>query len=144
MARTSIELAASQDEAWTTLQLLPTWEGVAGIEDLKEARYDGAGNLVGFRFAIDTAVGRVDGRAKVVPRPPAMTVEADQKGLEIVIKVVVTSGGHTASTALVDATAHATSFLSRPLAVTLNAMLDSAIDDEAEKIASRIGRRAEG
>lgn len=144
MARTSIELAASQDEAWTTLQLLPTWEGVAGIEDLNEARYDGAGNLVGFRFSIDTAVGRVDGRARVVPRPPAMTVEADQKGLEIVIKVVVTSGGHTASTALIDATAHPTSFLSRPLAVTLNAMLDSAIDDEAEKIASRIGRRAEG
>ncbi len=141
MAKTSTSLDASQDEAWTALQSLSTWEGVAGIEDLREPRFDGAGNLAGFRFAMDTALGRVDGRAKVEPRPPAMTIYGEQKGLSLTIRVVITSQSPTASTAIVEAEASATSFLSKPLAITLNALLDSAIEDEAAKIASRVGRR---
>jgi hypothetical protein len=139
MARTSIELHASQAEAWTALQNLETWEGVAGIEDLREPQHDSTGNLIGFRFAMDTAVGRVNGRARVEPRKPGMTIRAEQKGLELTIQIVVTETGSDSSSAIVDAHSLATSFLSKPLSMTLNAVLDNAIDGEAAKIAGRIG-----
>jgi hypothetical protein len=139
VARTSIELHASQADAWTALQLLTTWEGVAGIEDLRDPQHDAAGNLTGFHFAMDTGVGRVNGRARVEPRRPGMTIRAEQKGLELAIQIVVTESGPASSTAIVDARSRSTSFLSKPLSMTLNALLDNAIADEAAKIAGRIG-----
>ena len=139
MARTSIDLNATQDDAWAQLQQLPTWEGVAGIEDLSEAVHDAAGNLTGFRFALDTALGRVDGRATAKATKPGMTIRGAAKGLEITLTVVVAAAADT-STATVDASARSTSFLSTPLAMTLNALLENSIDDEAAKIARRINR----
>ena len=41
--------------------------------------------------------------------------------------------------ASVDARADSTSFLAKPLVFTVGAVLDGSIDDEAAKIAARIG-----
>lgn len=137
MTRTSIELSVSAQEAWTKLQHPETWEGVAGIENLTDAQHDSAGNLTGFRFATETALGRVDGRANVEPRPPGMTIRGAEKGLEITIEVVVAEQGEVSS-ATIDASARSTSFLTKPLAKTLNALLDKGLDAEAAKVTERI------
>lgn len=137
MARTAVDIATSLDDAWAALQLLSTWEGVAGIEDLHEPRYDSNGDLTSFRFAMDTALGRVDGSATVTSARPGMTIRAEQKGLQITLQVVLKQVGEQ-NRAEVDASSRATSFFSKPLEVTLNAMLDNSIKDEAAKIAARL------
>lgn len=142
MARTTIEIDAPVDEAWPVLQQLATWEGVAGIEDLRDAEYDGAGNLTAFRFATDTAVGRVNGRASVQAAKPAMAIRAEQKGLRITLQVELHNVG-VGSHAHVQARAKASSFFSMPLELTVNAMLDGSIEREAAKIARRIGKDVE-
>lgn len=137
MARTIVNVDAQLDDAWTALQSLATWEGVAGIEDLHEAQYDGNADLVGFRFAMDTAVGRVSGRARVDSTKPVMTIQASQKGLEITLRVSLIEASGKVQ-AHVDARSKASSFLNKPLELTLNALLDNSIRDEAAKISSRI------
>ncbi len=137
MTRTSIELVASVDDAWPQLQQLATWEGVAGIEDLEDGTHDADGNLTGFRFAMDTAVGRVNGKATVVGSKPGMTITGEQKGLAITLMIVLREAD-VGSTAMIDASSKATSFLAKPLELALNALLDNAIDDEAAKIAERV------
>lgn len=137
MARTSVEIATSLDMAWMTLQQLPTWEGVAGIEDLRDPLHDSIGNLMAFRFAMDTAVGRVDGRAQVRSARPGMTILAEQKGLEITLQVLLRHDGEQ-TRADVDARSKATTFFNKPLEMTLNALLESSIQAEAAKIAGRL------
>lgn len=138
MARTTVDIDAPIGAAWSALQQLSTWEGVAGIEDLHDATHDADGHLTAFRFGMDTPVGRVHGRARVRSTPPAMVIQADQKGLEIVLRVALTSSGEK-SRADVEARSKATSFFNKPLEMTLNTVLDNSIRDEAAKIASRIG-----
>ena len=137
MARTSIELIAPVDEAWPQLQQLDTWEGVAGLEDLKGGTHDADGNLTGFSFAMDTAVGRVSGEASVTGTKPAMTITGEQKGLAITLAIVLRES-EVGSVAMIDASSKATSFLAKPLELGLNALLDTALDNEAAKIASRV------
>lgn len=137
MTRTSIELIASVDDAWPQLQQLATWEGVAGIEDLVDGTHDADGNLTGFRFSMDTAVGRVNGKATVEGAKPAMTITGEQKGLAITLTVVLRQAD-VGCTAMIDASSKATSFLAKPLELGLNALLDNALDDEAAKIAQRV------
>ncbi len=137
MARTTIEVAAPIHDAWRALQRLSTWEGVAGIGDLHDPTHDADGDLSSFCFAMDTPVGRVAGRADVRAESPRMQVLATEKGLRITLTVELSSrnGG---STATVEARADSTSFLSKPLALTVGAVLESSIEEEAAKIASRI------
>ncbi len=137
MARTAVTITTSLDDAWTSLQRLTTWEGVAGIEDLREPRHDPIGNLTSFRFAMDTAMGRVDGRAKVASARPGMTIRTEQKGVQITLHVVLKQVGEQ-NWADVDAHARATSFFTKPIEMTLNALLDNSIDDEAATIAARL------
>jgi hypothetical protein len=137
VAHTSIDIRTSVDEAWSRLQLLPTWEGVAGIEDLRAPELDPVGNLLAFRFAMDTAIGRVNGRANVRSDKPGMTVLAEQKGIAITLQVALFgSGGSTM--ARVEARAKATSFMSTALVIPLNALLESSIETEAAKIGQRV------
>ncbi len=137
MTRTSVDLVASVEDAWPQLQRLETWEGVAGIEDLRDGKHDADGNLQSFKFAMDTAVGRVDGKATVKSSKPGMTITGEQKGLAITLMVVLRQA-EVGSVAMIDASSKATSFLSKPLELALNALLDNAIDDEAAKIAERV------
>lgn len=137
MARTSIDILTSVDQAWAGLQLLPTWEGVAGIEDLRAPELDRVGNLLGFRFAMNTAVGRVNGRANVRSNKPGMTVLAEQKGIAITVQVVLLGNGDS-TMARVEARAKATSFMSTALVIPLNALLENSIESEAAKIGQRV------
>jgi len=138
MARSSVQLNASVDDAWVQLQRLETWEGVAGIENLRDASHDAEGDLSSFRFTIDTAVGRVDGRAKVDGESPTMVIVGEQKGLAITISLTLRPDDDDRSLARIEANSKATSFLSKPLELALNALLDTGLDDEAAKIADRI------
>lgn len=137
MATSTIHLDASVDVAWTQFQRLETWEGVAGIQDLRQPTHDAEGDLSSFRFAIDTTLGRVDGRATVEAEKPKMVVSGSQKGLTITIALELRPAP-TGCDAIVEANSKATSFLSMPLEVALNALLESGLDSEAAKIASRI------
>ena len=139
MARTSIDIPTSVDQAWAGLQLLPTWEGVAGIEDLRAPELDPVGNLLAFRFAMNTAVGRVNGRANVHSNKPGMTVLAEQKGIAITVQVVLFGNGDS-TMARVEARAKATSFMSAALVIPLNALLENSIESEAAKIGQRVAR----
>lgn len=140
MAKTSLEAFVSVDDAWPQLQKLSTWEGVAEIEDLRDATHDKNGNLTGFHFAFDTALGRVDGVATVKAKKPSMQIRGEQKGLAISIDVVLRSPNPASvpTTVMVDVSARATKFMTKPVAMTLNSLLNSAIDDEAYKIVERI------
>ncbi len=145
MAKTSVLLNASVDDAWPQLQQLATWEGVAGIGDLNSARYGDNGDLSSFRFVMDTPVGNVNGSAAVEARKPVMTITANEKGLRITIQVglradttPVGDTNDTNSVADVETSVKSTSLLSKPLERTLSALLASSIDDEANKIARRI------
>jgi hypothetical protein len=137
VARTSIDIPTSVDQAWAGLQLLPTWEGVAGIEDLRAPELDPVGNLLAFRFAMNTAVGRVNGRANVRSNKPGMTVLAEQKGIAITVQVVLLGNGDS-TMARVEARAKATSFMSTALVIPLNALLENSIESEAAKIGQRM------
>ena len=125
------------DQAWAGLQLLPTWEGVAGIEDLRAPELDPVGNLLAFRFAMNTAVGRVNGRANVYSNKPGMTVLAEQKGIAITLQVVLFGNGDS-TLARVEARAKATSFMSTALVIPLNALFENSIESEAAKIGRRM------
>ena len=137
MTRTSIDLTADVDSAWSQLQQIDTWHGVAGFEDLHDETHDAEGDLSSFKFSINTAVGRVNGTALVTGDKPAMTITGEQKGLAITLSVVLQESG-TGSIAQIDATSKATSFLSKPLEKALNLLLDSALDGEAALIAERV------
>lgn len=138
MARTRVDIAASLVDAWIALQQLSTWEGVAGIHDLHSPRHDTDGNLAAFGFAMDTALGRVNGHARSRPVMPKMVIQAEQKGLQITLQVVLVVNSDR-TWADVEARSRATSFLNKPLELTLNSVLETSIDGEAAKIASRIG-----
>ncbi len=140
MAKTSLDAHVSVDDAWPLLQELSTWEGVAEIEDLRNATHDSKGNLTGFDFKFDTALGRVNGTAEVTAKKPAMQIRGSQKGLDISIDVVLRSPNPSSvpTTIMVDVSARATKFFTRPVAITLNSLLNSAIDEEAQKIADRL------
>lgn len=141
MAKTSTEAFVSIDDAWPQLQELSTWEGVAEIEDLRNATYNAKGDLTGFEFGFDTALGHVDGVATVTAKKPSMQIRGEQKGLEISIDVVLRSPNPASvpTTVMVDVSARATSFMTKPVAMTLNSLLNSAIDEEAQRIADRLG-----
>ncbi len=140
MATSSIDAHVSIDDAWPQLQKLSTWEGVAEIENLSDATHDSNGNLTGFEFAFETAMGRVDGVATVTAKKPSMQIRGEQKGLEITIDVILRSPNPASvpTTVMVDVSAKATSFITKPVAITLNSLLRSAIDEEAQKIADRL------
>ncbi len=140
MAKTSLDVDVSVDDAWPRLQELSTWEGVAEIENLCNATYDPKGNLTSFEFSVDTALGRVDGEASVQAKKPSMQIRGAQKGLEISIDLVLRSPAPTSTptTIMVDVSAKATSFMTKPVAITLNSLLKSGIAGEAEKIAERL------
>ena len=95
------------------------------------------GNLLAFRFAMNTAVGRVNGRANVRTNKPGMTVLAEQKGIAITLRVALLGNGD-ATMARVEARAKATSFMSTALVIPLNALLESSIESEAAKIGQRM------
>jgi len=137
VARTSIDILTSVDQAWSGLQLLPTWEGVAGIQDLRAPQLDPVGNLLAFRFAMDTALGRVNGRANVSSNKPGMTIRAEQKGIAITLQVALLGNGDS-TLARVEARAKATSFMSTALVIPLNALLENSIESEAAKIGQRV------
>ena len=138
MAKTTVEVDVALDDAWPQLQDLATWEGVAGIEDLHDATFDDDGNLASFNFAMETIVGRVEGTTSVEAERPVMTISADEKGLRIMLRIELAEAGDDAITAEVEAKSKATGLLSKPLAVTLNALLEASIDDEAAKIVDRL------
>jgi len=104
---------------------------------MRDGTHDPDGNLTGFHFAMDTAVGRVNGEATVTGSKPAMTITGEQKGLAITLMVVLREAD-VGSTAMIDASSKATSFLAKPLELALNALLATALDDEAAKIAERV------
>lgn len=137
MARTSVGIDSSFGHAWARLQLLSTWEGIAGIEDLDDPDHDAVGNLRAFRFATDTALGRVSGKANVRSKQPSMLIRAEQKGLALTLHVSLIALGSTVR-ADVEAMAKATSLLSSPLVMPLNALLDTSIEREAATIAKRV------
>lgn len=137
MTRTSIELIADVDSAWTQLQDLDIWHGVAGMENLHAVTHDAEGDLSSFKFSINTAVGRVNGKASVQGEKPAMTITGEQKGLAITLSVVL-KASEEGSVAMIEAKSKATSFLSKPLEKALNALLDSSLDNEAAVIAERV------
>jgi len=137
MANSTVSLNASIDSAWSQLQQLATWDGVAGMEELAEPEHDSNGDLRSFAFAITTSLGRVKGRAQVQGAKPAMTISSEQKGLLITIDLLLREAD-TGSLAQITATSKATSFLTKPLQVALNALLDTALDGEAAQIGERI------
>lgn len=53
----SASTSASVGEVWDQLQVPATWEGISGVDSVFEARHDGSGQLVGFKFT-STAAGR--------------------------------------------------------------------------------------
>lgn len=137
MARSSIHLSASVDDAWSQLQLLDTWEGVAGIEDLRDPTHDAEGDLSSFRFAINTAMGRIGGRATVAAQKPRMVISGEQKGLVITISIELREAEQGCD-AEIEAAAKASSFLSMPLELALNPVLDAGLSNEAARIATRV------
>jgi len=137
VTKTTVELDASVDECWPQLQKLETWNDVAGLQNLRDASYDADGNLTGFTFSVDTSLGHIDGTATVKGSKPAMTITGQQKGLMIAITMVLGQAAE-GSTATIEATAKATSFIAKPLAKTLNSLLDKGMGAEAAKIAARI------
>ncbi|MEE9416424.1 MAG: hypothetical protein V3V01_14165, partial [Acidimicrobiales bacterium] len=118
------------------------WEGVAGIGDLRNRQVDTLGNLAGFDFTMDTPVGRIDDRAKVTalqaPRH-SLSIFADQKGLLVYVNVALNRMASGEATLVdVEVRADAKSFLTKPLAATLNMAMAQSIENEARTIASRV------
>lgn len=142
MATTTIEVAETITNIWARLQFLEAWEGVAGIGDLRNRQVDGLGNLAGFDFTMDTPVGRIDDRAKVTALDSPqhkLSIFADQKGLLVYVHVGLNRMQSSPVTMVdVEVRADAKSFLTKPLAATLNMAMQQSIENEARTIAGRV------
>ena len=70
-----------------------------------------------------------------------MRIRGEQKGLEISIDLALRSPNPASvpTTIMFEVSAKATSFMTKPVAMTLNSLLRSAIDEEAQKVADRLG-----
>lgn len=127
------------DVVWDRLQLLTSWEGIGGMNDLRDGRHRSDGTLEGFRYTLHTPLGTVDDKADVIAESDhrTMHVRTHTKGLTVMIDLRL----HTASTTTTaDFTidVEAGNFLTRPLASTLRHTLESGIVRESDKMVERL------
>ena len=139
MPQRTLRIDQPVDVVWERLQLLATWEGIGGMDDLREPRHRGDGTLVGFRYSLDTPVGKVDDNADVIAEGDhrTMHVRTHTKGLTVMIDLQLHAASAT-TTADFTIDVEASNFLTRPLAATLRHTLESGIVRESDKMVERL------
>lgn len=145
MPERTLRIDQPLDVVWERLQRLATWEGIGGMDRLRDATHRPDGTLKHFRYSLDTPVGTVDDDAEVVPdqRTPSsrsMHVTTETKGLAVTIDLHMRQANPdpTATIAEFAIDARATNFLAKPLASTLRHTLESGIDREGERMVQRL------
>ncbi len=134
---------------WERLQSTESWEGVAGLHDLRDAVHDGVGDLTSFAFSIDTPLGMIRDTAKVTTAEARrMQARAEAKGIIVSVEIALTDMTGTRDVQDSDAEAvtdidvvldaQGSNFLTRPLAGTLRGVLEANIDREAERMVNRL------
>jgi len=126
------------DAVWERLQLLETWEGIGGMDELHDPTHGPDGALRGFRYALHTPLGTIHDSADVTSQNPVMHVRTASKGVAVTIDLELSAGavGQTIADFRIDA--HATSFLASPLAATLRHTLESGIVRESDRMVERL------
>lgn len=138
MAHRTLDVNRPLDEVWAAFQLLATWEGMGGMRELHDGQWNETGDLIGFRYQIDTPIGLIRDRADVRPIHPRLAAATDAKGIAISVDLVLVE--FDASTTTIDFTieGRSTSFLTRPLVGALQSTLESGIDRERATLATRL------
>lgn len=139
MPQRTLRIEQPVDVVWDRLQLLSSWEGIGGMDDLRSGRHHTNGTLEGFRYSLDTPLGTVDDDADVIAdiAHRTMHVRTHTKGLTVMIDLQLHEAS-TTTTADFTIDVEAGSFLTRPLAITLRHTLESGIVRESDKMVERL------
>ncbi len=139
MPQRKLRIEQPVEVVWDRLQLLATWEGIGGMDDLRDGRHRSDGTLEGFRYSLDTPLGKVDDNADVIAEADhrTMHVRTHTKGLTVMIDLRLHEASIT-TTADFTIDVEASNFLTRPLASTLRHTLESGIVRESDKMIERL------
>lgn len=141
MASRTLQIDHSIDEIWPTLQKLETWEGIGGMRDLRDGRWDDDGELTRFGFSIETPLGDIKDDADVTTShsddAASLHAVADSKGIrvDVVLELSAHDGGTRAEFSI---DGKSTSFLTKPLVGALRDTLESGIEREGKRLVERL------
>ncbi len=137
MPTRQVEVNRALPEVWAELQRLETWEGLGGMHDLRDGKWDDAGDLRSFAFSIETPLGNIRDRAKVTANQPLLGAIADTKGISVEVELTLAPAGQ-ATQINFSIDGRSTSFLTRALVGALKATLENGIDEEAATLVRRL------
>lgn len=137
MPQRTLHIDQDIDVVWHRLQQLPTWDGIGGMQSLRDPSHNEDGTLAQFRFSLETPVGTINDDAEVIASGHSMFVRTEAKGVVVTILLALADEGpSTMANFSIDA--EATNFLARPLAATLHHTLESGIDREGARMVERL------
>lgn len=134
--------AVPRDAAWRALQRSETWEGIAGVEDIRDAQHTPTGELHGFSFAVLVGGKAYQGTARVAAAIPTEHLRLDLDTTEVTATVDVHLRDANGGTEIrIELEARARSFLAgmffSTIAATIGRGLPTATEDFARRLADR-------
>lgn len=138
MPQRTLQIDQPVDEVWERLQQLETWEGIGGMGELYGPAHGPDGGLRAFQYSLHTPLGTIHDSADVTSQGRVMHVRAASKGVAVTIDLSLRENGAGETIAELTIDAHATNFLTAPLAATLRHTLESGIVREGDRMVERL------
>ncbi len=138
MPQRTLRIDQPAEAVWERLQLLETWEGIGGMGDLYGPAHGPDGGLRAFQFSLHTPLGTIHDSADVTSHGRVMHVRTANKGVAVTIDLKLRENGGSETIADFTIDAHATNFLSGPLAAALRHTLESGIVRESDRMVERL------
>lgn len=89
----SAQLHVARPTAWTSLQDPATWAGIAGVDEIRDARFTDDGTLAGYAFTVQAGPHTVRGSATTVLVAPNSTMRIDIASAEMTGWIQATLAG---------------------------------------------------
>jgi hypothetical protein len=138
MPRRTLQIDQSAAVVWERLQLLETWEGIGGMGELYGAAHGPDGGLRAFQYSLHTPLGTIHDSADVTSQGRVMHVRTASKGVAVTIDLALRENAPSETIAELTIDAHATNFLTGPVAATLRHTLESGIVRESDRMVERL------
>lgn len=136
--RHDVQTSASATQAWAALQDPNTWGSLAGVEQIRNAKHDDAGDLLSYDFTALAAAKSYDGKATTVvsDAPYSMAVKISSSEMDGRISIeIIEEDGTTRGT--VSLSLEAKGFLSSMFFTIIKQVVGAAFPQQAENLAGR-------
>ena len=138
----SVRLDVTPAEAWPRLQQAATWSGIAGIEEVTDARHDESGGLTGFDFVVVAGGTRIKGTAARLEAQPnellRLSVNSSEVTGEVAARLAANDASGTKLRIILEM--KATGFLAGMFYPLIAQTVGKNLPEQVEKF----GRRLEG